>query len=63
VFLLLFLPLALSEALKFDDKFRMKKSIIFIIVAHIIYFLGFIFGATINRLKCSSFVQYAPPGL
>jgi len=63
VFLLLFLPMALNEALKFDDKFRMKKSIIFIIVAHIIYFLGFIFGATINRLKCSSFVQYAPPGL
>jgi len=63
LFLFVFLPLATIEALKFDDKFKMKKSIIFIIIAHIIYSLGYFLGALVTKVSCSKFVQYTPPAL
>jgi len=63
LFLIVFLPLALIEALKFDDKFKMKKSIVILIIANIGYFVGFLLGALVNKIKCAPFVQYAPPGL
>ncbi|ORX77380.1 hypothetical protein BCR32DRAFT_248001 [Anaeromyces robustus] len=37
LFLIVFLPLSLYEALKFDDKFRMKKTIIIFIVNDIVH--------------------------
>jgi len=55
--------LAFVETLKFDDKFKMKKSITIIIFANIFYFAGFLLGALNKQIKCTSFVQYAPPGL
>jgi len=61
LFLIIFLPLALIEALKFDDKFKMKKAIITLILLHIIYFVGFFLGALIVKLNCSIMVQYTPP--
>jgi len=61
LFLFVFLPLATIEALKFDDKFKMKKSIIFIIIAHVIYSLGYFLGALVTKVSCSKFVQYTPP--
>ncbi|ORX84865.1 hypothetical protein BCR32DRAFT_291034 [Anaeromyces robustus] len=60
--LLIFSPLALIEALKFDDKFRMKKTVVLLILVHIIYFTGFFLGALVKKLNCSVFVQYTPPG-
>ncbi|ORX83628.1 hypothetical protein BCR32DRAFT_266852 [Anaeromyces robustus] len=61
-FLFLFLPLALLEALKFDDKFKMKKTIIMSTLLHIIYFTGFFLESLVIKINCSIIVQYIPPG-
>jgi len=58
--LIVFLPLALIEAIKFDDKFKMKKKIIILILLHIIFFVGFFLEALVTILNCSIIVQYAP---
>jgi len=63
LFLILFLPLTLIEAIKFDDKFKMKKAIISLVILHIFFFLGFFLGALVTKLNCTKFVQYTPPGL
>jgi len=63
LFLTVFLPLALIEVLKFDDIFKMKKYIIFIISINILYFIGFFIGAGVSNYKCSFMVQYIPPAL
>jgi len=63
LFLVIFLPLALIEVLKFDDIFKMKKYIIFIISINILYYIGFFIGAGVSGYKCSYMVQYIPPAL
>ncbi|ORX43668.1 hypothetical protein BCR36DRAFT_360904 [Piromyces finnis] len=62
VFMFLFLPLALIEALKFDDKFKMKKIIILLVILNIIYGFGFFSGSQLNKFNCSKLIQYIPPG-
>jgi len=63
LFLVCFLPLSLYEALKFDDKFRMKKTIIVFIILHIIYYTGYMVESTRPKLLCSKIVQTFPPGI
>jgi len=63
LFLLVFLPLAFIEVLKFADVFKMKKLIIFIISINILFNHGFFIGAGVSSYKCSFMVQYIPPAL
>jgi len=56
----LFLPLALTEALKFDDTFKMKNKIILSILTVIACTLGYMSMAVLKRINCSLVVKYMP---
>ena len=51
------------EVLKFDDKFKMKKSIILAIPTYILFYVAFTFGTYTPIYKCSTLNQYLPPTL
>jgi hypothetical protein len=60
VFLLIFLPMALIEVVKFDDTFKMKRKIINAILATFLCFLGYMTMSVIKRVNCSVIVKYIP---
>jgi hypothetical protein len=62
IFLFIFLPLSLIEAIKFDDKFKMKKTIILFSILHIIYYISYFYESGHPNITCSKLVQYIPPG-
>ncbi|ORY79601.1 hypothetical protein LY90DRAFT_664666 [Neocallimastix californiae] len=60
IFLIIFLPLALIEVLKFDDTFKMKKKIIYSILLTFLCFIGFITFSSVKQINCSIIVKYIP---
>jgi hypothetical protein len=55
-------PIVLIEAMKFDDKFRMKKTIILLIILQLFCYIGFLLISIDKKLLCSRIVKYIPPG-
>jgi len=49
--------------MKFDDKFRMKKTIILLIILQLFCYIGFLLISIDKKLLCSRIVKYIPPGL
>jgi len=60
IFLVIFLPLALIEVLKFDDTFKMKKKIINSVLTTILCALGYLTLSLVKRINCSLVVKYVP---
>ncbi|ORX55415.1 hypothetical protein BCR36DRAFT_347238 [Piromyces finnis] len=60
LFVFLFLPLALSEVLKFDDTFKMKNKLIISILITMICIVGYMTMSGLKQINCSIVVKYVP---